>query len=60
MTESTSIRLGASHTFTLTINSIVTLEKERWDLVALMRLEEMENLGERIDKYCFLRIMLNR
>ena len=53
MTESTSIRLGASHTFTLTINSIVTLEKERWDLVALMRLEEMENLGERIDKYCF-------
>ncbi|GMI10498.1 hypothetical protein TrVE_jg4008 [Triparma verrucosa] len=44
-TESTSIRLGASHTFTLTINSVVTLEKERWDFVALMRLEEMENLA---------------
>ncbi|GMH63941.1 hypothetical protein TrLO_g8088 [Triparma laevis f. longispina] len=43
-TESSSVRLGASHTFTIVLNDTLTLEKERWDEVDLMRLKEMSDL----------------
>lgn len=47
--ESTHVKMGAYHTFTLGLNDAVKIEKARWDAVHLERIREATDVGKKAE-----------